>query len=183
MNDIIKRPPEQSLQGVANVPDYRKYITGHLSQLSREEKQIAKKARQARTKAEEIARQLACRYGAKKVYLFGSLATGEFDRDSDIDLAMVGLPEEQYIKAYGLAEGLARPFPVDLVFLESAVDSLRERVNKEGVVLYDGQGKKNSPAQAPGRRNQRRSAGCRTNQGKGSNSPERSKRKNGSRSR
>ncbi|MCL6448315.1 MAG: nucleotidyltransferase domain-containing protein [Armatimonadetes bacterium] len=141
------------------MPEDKKYITGHLRQLKREEKQIARKARQARAKAGEIARQLACRYGAKKIYLFGSLATGEFDQDSDIDLAVAGLPEEHHLKAYGLAEGVAQPFPVDLVLLESAVDSLKERVNKEGVVLYDGQGKKNSPAETPGGRSKRRSTG------------------------
>jgi Predicted nucleotidyltransferases len=131
------------------VLDYQKYVIAHLNQVSREEKEIVRKARLARAKAQEIARQLACRYKVKKVFLFGSLATGEFDEVSDIDLAVIGLPEEHFLRAYGLAEDAASPFPVDLVLLESAADSLKERVKKEGIVLYDCQGKKNSPAQAP----------------------------------
>ncbi len=39
--------------------------------------------------------------GARKVLLFGSLARGEFRTDSDVDLAVEGLPSEVYFRAVG----------------------------------------------------------------------------------
>lgn len=125
--------------------DYRKYVQGHLAEVAREEKEQAQKETLAREKAAEIARQLARRFNVTRVYLFGSLATGDFDLFSDIDLAVSGLAEREYLKAYGLAEEIARPFAVDLLLLEGAAETLRERVQKEGIVLYDRQREENSP--------------------------------------
>ncbi len=41
------------------------------------------------------------KFGAKKVYLFGSLAEGNSSDDSDIDLAVSGLPDTVFYKAGG----------------------------------------------------------------------------------
>lgn len=40
-------------------------------------------------------------YGAKEVYLFGSAATGMMREDSDVDLAVSGLPPEVFYRAMG----------------------------------------------------------------------------------
>lgn len=45
----------------------------------------------ARQKAADAAAVLKKRYGAREVYLYGSLAWGGFDEQSDIDLFAVGL--------------------------------------------------------------------------------------------
>lgn len=119
------------------MPDYEKYIAGHRQQLAREKEKLAQLTRQAMDKAKEAAQQLACRYRVEKVYLFGSLAVGGFDEESDIDLAVCGLSDEKYLKAYGLVESIALPFNVDLISLESAADTLKARVEREGIVLYD----------------------------------------------
>ena len=39
--------------------------------------------------------------GCTEVYLFGSLARGEFDENSDIDLAVKGLPRGKYFEVGG----------------------------------------------------------------------------------
>jgi predicted nucleotidyltransferase len=39
--------------------------------------------------------------GASEVYVFGSLARGEGGRDSDLDFAVSGLPEERVLRAMG----------------------------------------------------------------------------------
>jgi predicted nucleotidyltransferase len=39
--------------------------------------------------------------GCREVYLFGSVATGTFGSDSDIDLATVGLSKDKFFTAYG----------------------------------------------------------------------------------
>lgn len=41
--------------------------------------------------------------GAKKVYLFGSVAKGTMRSDSDVDLAVSGLPPENFFKALSAA--------------------------------------------------------------------------------
>jgi predicted nucleotidyltransferase len=88
--------------------------------------------------AQDCASVLAEKYAVRAVYLFGSVAWPErFHADSDIDLAVEGLPDEEYMRA--LTE-LWRLLPVgcelNLVPLESAFPELAERVRREGVVLY-----------------------------------------------
>jgi predicted nucleotidyltransferase len=68
------------------------------------------------------------------VYLFGSVAWPErFHADSDLDLAVEGLPDEKYLRA--LAE-LWRLLPagreLNLVPLQAAFPELAERVRREG---------------------------------------------------
>lgn len=55
--------------------------------------------------------------GAREVYLFGSGADGHVREDSDVDLAVSGLPPEIFYRAMGLA---ARELnlPLDIVDLD-----------------------------------------------------------------
>jgi len=55
--------------------------------------------------------------GARKVYLFGSAATGTLREGSDIDLAVSGLPPEKFFKAMGIAGDILER-PLDLVDLD-----------------------------------------------------------------
>jgi predicted nucleotidyltransferase len=130
--------------------EFDKYLAGHVKQIAREEKETQKLARQAEKKAQRIAEVLLKNYGVSKVYLFGSLAWGDFTRDSDIDLAVVGLPEELFLEVYGVAEDMAMPLKVDLVLLETAEPSLKERALREGKRLYDIQGEKNRSTEKTG---------------------------------
>ena len=41
--------------------------------------------------------------GAKEVYLFGSAATGHMRQDSDVDLAVSGMPAERFFRSMGEA--------------------------------------------------------------------------------
>ncbi len=81
-------------------------------------------------RAAEILRQR----GAREVYAFGSVVTGNGTPSSDLDLAVRGLPREAYFDALG---ELMRVLPcdVDLVQLEDAPASLRERIRAEGRAL------------------------------------------------
>ncbi|MGE0882517.1 MAG: nucleotidyltransferase family protein [Blastocatellales bacterium] len=55
--------------------------------------------------------------GAREVYLFGSAASGQMREDSDIDLAVSGLPPELFYRAGAAAEdALGRP--LDLIDLD-----------------------------------------------------------------
>lgn len=44
--------------------------------------------------------------GAKTVYVFGSAAKGTMRNDSDVDLAVSGLPPENFFKALSVASSL-----------------------------------------------------------------------------
>ena len=63
-----------------------------------------------------LAAEILMRDGCREVYVFGSLAKGTFSADSDIDLAIVGLPKERFFSAYGRILEVHRR--VDLVGLD-----------------------------------------------------------------
>ena len=58
------------------------------------------------------------RFGAQEVYLFGSAATGNYREDSDIDLAISGLPPEKYFHAFSEAQRILDR-PIDLIDLDN----------------------------------------------------------------
>ncbi|GMV43072.1 MAG: hypothetical protein AMXMBFR64_47880 [Myxococcales bacterium] len=86
------------------------------------------------SEARSLARRLVEGFGASRVWLFGSLVWGHPDDASDLDLAAEGLAEESYFRALA---ALLRDsaVPVDLVRLEEAPPSLRERILEGGLLL------------------------------------------------
>ncbi len=88
-----------------------------------------------RSRLPAIVDELA-RLGAGRVVLFGSVARGEADDDSDLDLAVLGLPGSKFFEAMSKA-WTAAGRPVDLVRLEDAPPTLRDRILAEGEVLRD----------------------------------------------
>ena len=63
-------------------------------------------------------------------------ARQRFDLHSDIDLAVRGISWSEYWRLWSKVDALA-DIPVDLVMLDGASPSLAERVDLEGVVLYE----------------------------------------------
>lgn len=91
-----------------------------------------------RAAAQECARVLVEQYGARRVWLFGSLAHRRFVHiGSDIDLAVEGLSPEDYFPALAAIWRLLPGFELDLVPLEDAKPSLVDLVRKEGELLYE----------------------------------------------
>jgi predicted nucleotidyltransferase len=90
---------------------------------------------EARRVAAEIADALKRRFGAKRVLLFGSLARGEFDRWSDIDLAAWGIPAPDFYRAVSFATGVSSSWKVDLIDGEDCPASLRAVIDREGMDL------------------------------------------------
>ena len=76
------------------------------------------------------------RYGVRKVILFGSFARGSGGKYSDIDIAYEGLAPEVFFRALGeILSELDRD--VDLVDLQEIKDTLRNRIEEEGVLVYE----------------------------------------------
>jgi predicted nucleotidyltransferase len=71
--------------------------------------------------------------GAEAVYLFGSVVEGALRPDSDIDLAVTGLPPTRFFQVMGQTL-LVLPRPLDLVDLD--VDTPFTRYLKQKGKLY-----------------------------------------------
>jgi predicted nucleotidyltransferase len=86
---------------------------------------------------EEVRRAAAAlrkKFAYDELLLFGSLASGRFDRHSDIDLAVKGLASEHYFKACAfLIHELSGNHDLDLKPYEDLDESLRRRIDGEGV--------------------------------------------------
>jgi len=85
--------------------------------------------------AAAIANELKKTFKAKKVVLFGSLATKEFTESSDIDIAVWGIPYDKFFKAVAFASGLSKKFKVDLVDTQDASDSLMDSIKRYGIEI------------------------------------------------
>jgi predicted nucleotidyltransferase len=91
-------------------------------------------------KAWELARRAAAllkeRFGAQKVVVFGSLTDrSRFTQWSDVDLAVWGVPDEQFYAAVGAVTGLSRDFMVDLVDAGDCSERMRRSIESEGVQI------------------------------------------------
>ena len=98
------------------------------------------RAAKARTRREEVRSKLGAatallrRAGADRVWLFGSLADAHATTAGDVDLACSGMAARSY---FDVLADLMTLFgtPVDLVLLERAPASLRDRVVETGEEL------------------------------------------------
>lgn len=80
---------------------------------------------------------LAARYGAQRLVLYGSRARGDFQPRSDIDLAVYAMPEKQRGGFAMEAEELPTLLKLDIVHISSNMDlAFLENIEKDGVVLY-----------------------------------------------
>jgi len=74
-------------------------------------------------------------HGAMKIILYGSLARGDYRADSDIDICVEGIPDENYFRA--LAECLMKTQRrVSILDFQNIQGDFRERILKEGKILY-----------------------------------------------
>lgn len=88
------------------------------------------------SKREDILRT-AAKYGAYNVRVFGSVARGEADEQSDIDLLVNMEPDRSLFDLGGLLTDLEDLLgcKVDVVTEKGLRDRIRERVLKEAVAL------------------------------------------------
>ena len=85
----------------------------------------------------EIVTILAARYGADRIYLFGSYARGDANKDSDIDLR-IDKGAIRGLQMGGLAADLedALGIPVDLVPTGSLDSKFLNSISDDEVLLY-----------------------------------------------
>lgn len=73
--------------------------------------------------------------GCKEIILFGSLSDGTFDDTSDIDIAVSGISPCSYFKAVATLPSIIK-WKVDLVTMDYISKQLKERIRKDGRILY-----------------------------------------------
>lgn len=70
--------------------------------------------------------------GAKEVIVFGSVVEGDIKLDSDIDIAVKGLPYDKYIEAIIEVEKILAPINVgfDLILYERSYPWIKEKIEQ-----------------------------------------------------
>ena len=79
------------------------------------------------------ARNLLKNEGCKSVFLFGSMVTGNFHEDSDIDIGIIGLPPKNFFRVYASLDRKTTK-KIDLVDFDLSKD-FYELLNSLGEVV------------------------------------------------
>ena len=117
---------------MSRVDPYLDYWQKRKVQQQLENQQLA---RQARDKLAMVVEVLVNEFQANKIILFGSLVRGNFQRDSDIDLAVAGIPTSDYFRAIARVNSLSDRW-IDLKPLEVLDSHFLQRVLKTGECIY-----------------------------------------------
>jgi len=75
------------------------------------------------------------RHGAQQIILYGSYARGTARPTSDLDLCEAGIPPDHYFRAWAECLMIADT-PVSILDLAAVKGYLRERILREGKMLY-----------------------------------------------
>ena len=110
----------------------------YIQRVKRENRQQRKKLELRWVQAWDLARDAASRlkthYGAEKVIVFGSLLHRDrFRSNSDIDIAVSGIPIRGFLRAvYDIALG-EKDFDIDIVDIEDCKPYIRKAIEQEGI--------------------------------------------------
>ncbi len=89
--------------------------------------------------AQEVAAFLYDEFNANQVFVFGSLTEPmAFTKKSDIDIAVSGLSNEAYDKAYGKVVYFDAPFKIDFVNFDTSKGLFRERMKHQAIPIEKG---------------------------------------------
>ena len=89
--------------------------------------------------AYEVAALLYEQFGATQVFVFGSLTEPMwFTKGSDIDIAVSGLSNDAYDKAYGKVVYFDAPFKIDFINFDRSKGLFRERIKHQAIPIERG---------------------------------------------
>lgn len=108
------------------------YAEGWRRRARRDDEVRHREMERARRAASRVAEELRSTYGARRIWLVGSLARGTWSpRRSDVDLVVEGLEESRHLRALAAVARLC-PWPVDLVRVEDKPSSWRDTLELDG---------------------------------------------------
>ena len=86
--------------------------------------------------ARQVAVMLYEDFNATQVAVFGSLSERDwFSEASDIDIAVWGVPSQNYFRAVAETIGFSREFKIDLVRFESCKGAFRKRIQSQAIAI------------------------------------------------
>jgi predicted nucleotidyltransferase len=84
----------------------------------------------------QTANMLKTKYNASKIILFGSLAhKAWFNENSDVDLAVEGLPSDNYWQAWREIEDIITDRKIDFVDISEVSEPIKNIIKSEGIEL------------------------------------------------
>ena len=102
----------------------------------REQQKLARRRERGWQVTRRAATLLKEQFGATQVMVFGSLVHNHwFSSTSDIDLAVWGLPSDDYFVAVAKLQDLSSEFKIDLIAIERCQPALWEAITQEGVLV------------------------------------------------
>jgi len=119
--------------------DFSDYKIAWHKRLKQEQQKRHRLKMEIRCSAKRAAKFLAENFGVSKVYVFGSVLREDdfFCESSDLDLAVEGLPEGKYIQMLvSLEDEVDSPVMINVVQIETCKESLKNKILKEGKLLY-----------------------------------------------
>jgi len=119
-----------------SLKEIQRYQKFYKEQEKKKKEKLQQRYYQAWSIARKAANILHQEYKAQKVVIFGSLRNNEhFSEWSDIDIAVWGIKPELYYKAVARIISLSPIFKIDVVDPEDCQESLKDIIEKEGIVL------------------------------------------------
>jgi len=119
-----------------NAQEIEKYRYFLRARIEKEEQSLKDRFDRAWEIARIAANMLYQDFCAQKVIVFGSLTDiGRFTKWSDIDIAVLGVPDQLFYKALGRIISLSSEFKVDLLDIEDCREDLKVAIEKEGISL------------------------------------------------
>lgn len=73
-------------------------------------------------------------YGCTEIYIFGSIVNGKFNEDSDIDIAVKGLKDEYFFKAFAELERELF-YQIDLIDLDDSENRFAQFILARGGMI------------------------------------------------
>lgn len=118
------------------VYDYTPYVQQIRQRAALRQQQTDQVYSQAWQTAHQIAHFLHQNYQPQRVILFGSLLFPQlFHLNSDIDIAVEGIPWPAYLRVWNDIEALFPQFKVDLIDISIVSSLMRQRIEAQGQLL------------------------------------------------
>lgn len=113
-----------------------KYRETYFARLNQQLLNNKKLQTQALLDLERIKKYLIEEVGVQEIYLFGSIIGNNFNQTSDIDIAVSGIKEEDFLKVYAKLDDFTS-FNIELIDLDEKDDFLRQQIRKRGKKIYE----------------------------------------------
>ena len=112
----------------------KKYWEALLKREEKKKEAVKERFYKAWELVRKISKVLYEKYKVKEVIVFGSLTDiSSFNEWSDIDIAIVGIPDNLYFRAIAEITSISEDFDIDIIDVESCKESLKKVIMEKGI--------------------------------------------------